>query len=96
MLHSRRKISNRTASKHTAGMRCHPHAKTAVKRDGPVFFFPSADNLTRNEKTFFDHRSLDAWSLALGIGCFCPFLPSCFPYFISANSVILSKKHEND
>jgi hypothetical protein len=33
------------------------------------------------KKTFFDHRSVEAGSLALEIGCFRPFLPSWLPYF---------------
>ena len=55
--------------------------KSGLKRDGPVFFSPAPVKVAGDEKTFFDHRSVDAGSLALEIGCFRPFLPSCFPYF---------------
>jgi hypothetical protein len=45
----------------------------------PFSFKPELSYSQVMNKTFFDHRSVEAGSLALEIGC--PFLPSCLPYF---------------
>jgi hypothetical protein len=57
------------------------HAGKKVAENGmvPFSFNPALSYLRVMEKTFFDHRSMEAGSLALEMGC--PFLRSCFPYF---------------
>jgi hypothetical protein len=57
-----------------------PPEKSGLKRDGPLFLSPAPAKAAGDERTFFDHRNVDAGSLALEIGSFRPFLPSRFPY----------------